>query len=85
MHRKPKFKPVITRIKLDPEQAVLTCTCFEGVHPVEWSGISPSSEFFTACIPGARSTSRWFGLCYDPDFERAPSSCYYIGENVGAS
>ena len=27
MSKKPKFKPVITRVKLNPEQAVLTCTC----------------------------------------------------------
>ncbi len=28
MKRKPKFKPVITRVKLNPEQAVLTCSCY---------------------------------------------------------
>ncbi len=27
MHRK-KFKPIINRIKLNPEQAVLMCTCY---------------------------------------------------------
>ncbi len=26
---KPKFKPVITRVKLNPEQAVLQCNCFQ--------------------------------------------------------
>jgi len=26
--RKPKFKPEITRVKLNPEQAVLQCTCY---------------------------------------------------------
>jgi len=26
--QKPKFKPEITRVKLNPEQAVLTCTCY---------------------------------------------------------
>ena len=25
---KPKFRPIITRIKLNPEQAVLTCACW---------------------------------------------------------
>lgn len=29
MPRKPKFKPVITRIKLNPEQAVLQCQCWQ--------------------------------------------------------
>ena len=28
MPRKPKFKPVITRVKLNPEQAVLSCDCY---------------------------------------------------------
>ena len=28
MKRKPKFKPEITKIKLNPEQAVLSCDCF---------------------------------------------------------
>jgi len=27
MSKKPKFKPEITRVKLNPEQAVLTCDC----------------------------------------------------------
>ncbi len=27
---KPKFDPIITRIKLNPEQAVLACTCWSG-------------------------------------------------------
>lgn len=27
MSRKPKFRPRITRIKLNPEQAVLVCNC----------------------------------------------------------
>lgn len=26
--KKPKFKPEITRVKLNPEQAVLTCVCY---------------------------------------------------------
>lgn len=29
MSRKPKFKPEIIRIKLNPEQAVLVCNCFD--------------------------------------------------------
>jgi hypothetical protein len=29
MPRKPKFRPVITRVKLNPEQAVLTCECYD--------------------------------------------------------
>lgn len=29
MSRKPKFRPVITRVKLNPEQAVLACSCYD--------------------------------------------------------
>lgn len=31
MPKKPKFKPEITRVKLNPEQAVLACACYTGV------------------------------------------------------
>ena len=35
MSRKPKFKPVVTRIKLNPEQAVLSCSCYNtGNYPM---------------------------------------------------
>jgi len=37
MSKKPKFKPTITRVKLNPEQAVLTCGCYStGQHA--WGG-----------------------------------------------
>jgi hypothetical protein len=26
--KKPKFNPIVTRVKLNPEQAVLACSCF---------------------------------------------------------
>jgi hypothetical protein len=29
MYKKEKFKPVITRVKLNPEQAVLQCPCWD--------------------------------------------------------
>jgi len=35
--KKKKFKPVITRVKLNPEQAVLSCACYS---------VSASSVFF---------------------------------------
>lgn len=34
MSRKPKFKPEVTRIKLNPEQAVLQCACYNS----GWNG-----------------------------------------------
>ncbi len=30
MSRKTKFRPVVTRVKLNPEQAVLACSCYTG-------------------------------------------------------
>jgi len=30
MPRKPKFRPEIRRVKLNPEQAVLSCDCYGG-------------------------------------------------------
>lgn len=35
MTRKLKFKPIITRVKLNPEQAVLTCTCHKGTRIID--------------------------------------------------
>jgi len=31
MVQKLKFKPVVTRVKLNPEQAVLFCACYSGI------------------------------------------------------
>ncbi len=32
MAGKIKFNPIISRVKLNPEQAVLQCTCFRGFY-----------------------------------------------------
>lgn len=60
MTRKPKFKPVITRVKLNPEQAVLECVCYRGL----WVGtlVYPSAGSYNVferpggngCMAGAR-------------------------------
>ena len=57
MSRKPRFKPEITRVKLNPEQAVLSCTCHGlGAH---WTSGSPTKSLFAnnqyVCDPGSRS------------------------------
>lgn len=49
MPRKRKFRPVITRIKLNPEQAVLSCDCFE------------MNAYATSYVEGKYSGSR---VCY---------------------
>jgi hypothetical protein len=58
MARRPKFRPEIRRIKLNPEQAVLTCPCYNTAH--HWTSnvnrdfahMSPAA----LCDYGAKST-----------------------------
>jgi hypothetical protein len=48
MHtKKKKFKPVITRVKLNPEQAVLTCNCYNTSNYYNLGG--PYSGAGTKC------------------------------------
>jgi hypothetical protein len=37
MPRKPKFKPTVTRVKLNPEQAVLACGCWSTGTTVQYN------------------------------------------------
>lgn len=39
MLRKPKFKPIITKVKLNPEQAVAICACYIGTFQVRNNGM----------------------------------------------
>lgn len=50
MGKKPKFKPVITRVRLNPEQAVLVCPC--------WTGNVGSTNRKVAdyCVTASRTT-----------------------------
>ncbi len=61
MPKKLRFKPVINRIKLNPEQAVLACECY-GTAGGYWTGATrraPSSQV-TMCDaeakPGTQTT-----------------------------
>ena len=69
MPRKPKFKPEIRRIKLNPEQAVLACGCYwqghkhtgtasmgpnSGAHAC---GTSGRAAGHTQCVPHACTQS----------------------------
>jgi hypothetical protein len=56
MVRKPGFKPKITRVKLNPEQAVLACSCFHDgwqvyLHEYVTGGGGP---WHACCQTGAR-------------------------------
>ena len=50
MSKKLKFKPEITRVKLDPEQAVLNCSCYDiGLQAVYTSQAQGPSGFTMSC------------------------------------
>jgi len=56
MPRKLKFRPRITRIKLNPEQAVLACNCYDGYlqavwHPTRWPDLINRQ---TVCNAGSK-------------------------------
>lgn len=62
-NKKPKFKPVITRIKLNPEQAVLQCSCYDIGVKIESGGASwgaPDVDIF--CGPGGVKDNTWGGV-----------------------
>lgn len=48
MSRRPKFRPEITRVKLNPEQAVLSCQCYTGVGFIV-EGVFALSSLRTLC------------------------------------
>lgn len=55
MVKKERFEPVITRIKLNPEQAVLTCNCHSvGRKTYSASGGNAGNSNAIACWGGAR-------------------------------
>ncbi len=55
MGRKPKFKPKITRVKLNPEQAVLTCDCYQGGTKPIWLGSSRDTGWLRQTTPGPQA------------------------------
>lgn len=69
MSRKPKFKPEIARVKLNPEQAVLVCSCYTGMAFVAVS-LSPTRlvSGSAGCEMGSKQlknvTPGGSGFCY---------------------
>ena len=52
MGGKPKFRPRITRVKLNPEQAVLSCSCWSGGHERAqhiWEGPKGWGTWWSGC------------------------------------
>lgn len=49
MPKKPRFRPEITRVKLNPEQAVLACSCYQGWYD---TGRGGRSTMRSVCVYG---------------------------------
>lgn len=54
MAEKNKFKPEVTRIRLNPEQAVLICLCYNTSRQVSMR--SCTTKQFTTCDAEAKHT-----------------------------
>lgn len=52
MPRKQKFKPSITRVKLNPEQAVLSCICYQTGLKYVYSDIITNKGVMNYNYPG---------------------------------
>ncbi len=64
--QKPKFKPVVTRVKLNPEQAVLQCNCYATGQVGVFGGGSVQLDPdiggpFVACNPVGKTLLKNFG------------------------
>ena len=64
MSKKPRFKPGITRVKLNPEQAVLACNCYT-IGFVNYfgqpNGYDTLGEGPNVCQPGAKGVTLGYG------------------------
>jgi hypothetical protein len=56
--RKKKFRPVITRVKLNPEQAVLQCNCYDVSHVGGIPDTSPGSSMY--CVSPVSKEKNYF-------------------------
>jgi len=60
-HKKLKFRPVITRVRLNPEQAVLACSCYSGgwqlylANDCVGGGAKPSGPYKTNAASSTQS------------------------------
>ena len=67
MKRKPKFKPEICRVKLNQEQAVLSCVCYDqGFQENLVSNSNRSSSTYRGCglnTDGISKYVAWINEC----------------------
>ena len=68
MPRKPKFRPEIRRVKLNPEQAVLLCDCYDSTRrlhrPGHITGYMGDANYGNIC--GGTFKNFWWHLYEDP-------------------
>ena len=60
MPQKTKFKPEITRINLDPEQAVLSCTCYSAGYYNTTSGTDRAGGVKHYVCAGRSEIWHWY-------------------------
>ncbi len=53
---KPKFNPIVTRVKLNPEQAVLACGCWNAAR--QSRAVPPNNRAIAASYCWNRATPR---------------------------
>jgi len=82
MSKKLKFKPVITRVKLNPEQAVLACVCSTGWYLFNAGAgtgyITDGSTRGMYCKPSTKGT--WFRV-----FTSGGTQTWFNSNNVAGS
>ncbi len=57
MEKKPEFNPEVTRVKLNPEQAVLACDCFDTGRKVNVGGAASGMACNDAGVPKNRRSA----------------------------
>lgn len=66
MAKKPKFRPVITRVKLNPEQAVLSCDCYE-LGRTNQSPVFPPMPYTCSHDSYGQKSPSMATIAYSPD------------------
>ena len=56
-----KFKPVVTKIRLNPEQAVLSCACFD-MGKGGWGMTTEAQPALSVC---RTMGGKWYLVCTD--------------------
>jgi len=63
MQKRPKFNPEITRVELNPEQAVLACNCHTtGFMPGGAQRMGLMSTCYTEAMAKRYSASEWWDV-----------------------